>query len=293
MSHNNTVFSQILKLVGRHEFESLANQHHEGGKLRKMSRWSQFLSLSLAQLSGRSSLRDIVGNLSAQSHKLYHLGIGSVTRSSLARVNEEQPYTLYEALFGKLLNRCQGLAPKHGCRFKNRLYSLDATTMDLCLAVFPWAKYFTSKCAVKLHIGLDHEGLLPAFMSITDGKVQDITTARALNLPRHSIVVCDRGYTDYSWYSHLNEKDIFFVTRQRKNARYRVIARLNVPKGKGITSDQIILLTGVKGEDCPIPLRRIGYRDPESGKHYVHLTNQLQLAASTIASIYKQRWQIE
>ena len=142
MSHHNTIFSQLLKLIPRHEFDSLAKQHHEGRKLRKMSRWSQFIALGLAQLSGRSSLRDIVSNMSAQLNKLYHLGAALVSRSSLSRVNEQQPYTLYEALFNKLLSRCQSLAPKHGSRFKNKLYSLDASTIDLCLSVFPWVKSY-------------------------------------------------------------------------------------------------------------------------------------------------------
>ena len=178
MSHHNTVFSQLLKWIPRHEFETLANQHHTGCKLRKMTRWSQFIAMALAQLSGRSSLRDIVSSLGAQTAKLYHLGATTVSRSSLARVNEKQPSSLYEALFAKLLSRCQGLAPRHGFRFKNKLYSLDASTIDLCLSVFPWAKFRTTKGAVKLHVGLDHDGLLPAFMTITDGKTHDISAAR-------------------------------------------------------------------------------------------------------------------
>ncbi|POP50997.1 IS4 family transposase [Zhongshania marina] len=293
MAHHNTVFSQLLKLVSRHEFETLAKEHHEGQKLRKMSRWSQFVALSLAQFSGRSSLRDIVSNLSAQAARLYHLGAGNVTRSSLSRVNENQPYTLYEALFHKLLSRCQGVAPKHGFRFGNKLYSLDSTTIDLCLSVFPWAKFRRAKGAVKVHVGLDHEGLLPSFVSISDGKKHDVTVARALELPAESIVVMDRAYVDYSWFNSLNNNGVFFVTRQKRNAIYRIIERRDVIKSKGLTCDQTILLTGTKAETCPVPLRRIGYRDPETGKHYVFLTNNFHLAAKTIADIYKSRWQIE
>jgi putative transposase len=293
LAHHNTVFSQLLKLVPRHEFETLANQHHEGRKLRKLTRWSQFVAMALAQLSGRSSLRDVVSNLSAQASKLYHLGSSSVTRSSLARVNEKQPSELYEALFAKLLSRCQGLAPRHGFHFKNKLYSLDASTIDLCLSVFPWAKFRTTKGAVKLHVGLDHDGLLPAFMTITDGKTHDITAARTLTLPKGSIVVFDRGYTDYAWYNQLNSQAIFFVTRQRKNACYRVTERRKVDKSKGLTSDQSIELTGAKAKHCPIALRRIGFKDAETGVQYYFLTNNFRLAASTIAEIYKARWQIE
>lgn len=293
MAHHNTVFSQLLKLVPRHEFEALAKQHHQGRKLRKMSRWSQFVSLGLAQLSGRNSLRDIVSNISAQTSKLYHLGVAKVSRSSLARVNEQQPHVLYEELFNKLLTRCQGLAPKHGFRFKNKLYSLDASTIDLCLSVFPWAKFRTTKGAIKLHVGLDHSGYLPTLMTVTDGKVHDVTVGRTLKLPQQSIVVFDRGYTDYTWYNLLNDNGIFFVTRQKSNATYNIIERRQVSKKQGLTCDQTIKIKGAKTSECPIPLRRIGYRDPETGKHYIFLTNNFKLAAKTIADIYKSRWQVE
>jgi len=293
LAHNNTVFAQLLKLVPRHEFEALANQHHAGRRLRKMTRWSQFVAMTLSQLSGRASLRDVVSNLSVQTAKLYHLGTAVVTRSSLARVNERQPYSLYEQLAGKLLYQCQGRAPRHGFRFKNKLYSLDASTIDLCLSIFPWAKFRTTKGAVKLHVGLDHDGLLPAFMTITDGKTHDITAARSLRLPKSSIVVMDRGYNDYTWYNRLNSQGIFFVTRLRKNARYRVAERRSVIKTKGLTSDQTIYLTGTKASNCPIALRRIGFKDAETGIRYYFLTNNFDLAASTIAAIYKARWQIE
>lgn len=293
MAHHNTVFSQLLKLVSRHEFETLAKQHHEGQKLRKMSRWSQFVALSLAQLSGRSSLRDIVSNLSAQAARLYHLGAGNVKRSTLSRVNENQPYTLYEALFHKLLSRCQGVAPKHGFRFGNKLYSLDSTTIDLCLSVFPWAKFRRAKGAAKVHVGLDHDGLLPSFVSITEGKKHDVTVGRVLEFPADSIVVMDRAYTDYSWFNALNDKGIFFVIRQKRNATYRIVERRDVIKSKGLTCDQTILIAGAKAKSCPVPLRRIGFRDPDTGKHYVFLSNNFHLAAKTIADIYKSRWQIE
>jgi len=194
MTHNNTVLAQFLKLVPKHEFESDARTHHKGRKLRKMTRWSQFVAMLMGQLSGRYSLRDIVANLAAQSHKHYHLGIGSVARSSLARVNEEQPYTLYETLFGRLLTRCQSSAPGHGFRFKNKLFSLDASTIDVCLSMFPWARFRRTKGTVKLHVGIDHEGYLPSFVRVTDGKTSDIEAARALELPKGSIVAADHAY---------------------------------------------------------------------------------------------------
>ncbi len=294
MAHHNTVFSQILKLVPRHEFESLARAHHRGRAFRSASRWSQFVAMSLAQLAGRCSLRDIVDNLGAQAHRLYHLGSAKVSRSNLARINDDKPYALYEALFGKLLHRCQAQAPGHGFRFHNRLYSLDASTIDVCLSLFPWAKFRSTKGAVKLHVGLNHAGHLPEFVAISDGKTSDIEHGRTLAFPAGSVVVMDRGYTDYSWYNQLNEKGIFFVTRLKSNARYRVVERHLVLKNKGLICDQTIEFTGLQtAGKCPIQLRRIGYRDPETGQRYVFLTNHFDLAAKTIADIYKARWQVE
>lgn len=294
MAHCNTTFSQILKLVPRHEFESLARNHHSGRSFRTASRWSQFVTLSMAQLSGRNSLRDIVENVSAQMHRLYHLGSAKLSRSNLSRINESKPYTLYEALFGKLLSRCQGRTPGHEFRFSNPLYSLDASTIDLCLSVFPWADFRTTKGAIKLHVGLNHDGYLPEFVTITEGKTYDVIIGRTVQFPKGSIVAIDRGYNDYAWYKQLTEKGIFFVTRLKSNARTRVIERRPVLREKGLICDQTIRLTHRKtAKKCPVPLRRISYRDPETGKRYVFLTNNFKLAAKTIADIYKARWQVE
>lgn len=294
MSHHNTVFSQLLKLLPRHEFETLAKQHHSGRSFRTASRWAQFVTMTMAQLSGRNSLRDIVENVSAQAHRLYHLGSVKLSRSNLSRINEGKPYALYEALFGKLLSRCQAVAPRHNFRFNNPLYSLDASTIDLCLSVFPWADFRTTKGAIKLHVGLNHEGYLPEFVTITEGKDHDVTVGRTLAFPKGSIVVIDKAYNDYAWYNQLTGKGIFFVTRLKSNAKYRVISRKSVNKEKGLTCDQTIEFTGVlTGKKCPIQLRRIGYRDSVTGKHYVFLTNNFKLSARTIADIYKARWQVE
>jgi putative transposase len=248
----------------------------------------------MAQLSGRSSLRDIVENLSAQAHRLYHLGSAKLTRSNLSRINENKPYTLYEALFEKLLKRSQAVAPRHNFRFKNPLYSLDASTIDLCLSAFPWADFRATKGAIKLHVGLNHKGYLPEFVTVTDGKTGDVTAGKVLAFPKGSIVAIDRGYNDYTWYKQLTDKEIFFVTRLKSNARVRVIKRHSVLKNKGLTSDQTIKFTGVQtAKKCPVALRRIGYRDPVTGRHYVFLTNNFKLCAKTIADIYKARWQVE
>jgi len=294
MAHCNTILSQILKLVPRHEFESLANQHHSGRSFRTASRWSQFVTMSIAQLSGRRSLRDVVENVSAQQHRLYHLGSTKLSRSNLSRINENKPYQLYEALFAKLLNRCQKQAPGHGFRFKNELYSLDATTIDLCLSLFPWAEFRKTKGAVKLHVGMNHKGNLPEFVALTNGKRHEVNEGKRLDFPKGSIVAIDRGYTDYKWYKQLSDKGIYFVCRLKSNATVRVVERFKVNRGNGLTSDQRVEFTGhYASKDCPIALRRIGYRDAETGKHYVFLTNNFKLSACTIAKIYKARWQIE
>jgi len=294
LSHHNTIVGQILKLVPRHEFETLAKHHHVGRKLRRTSRWSQFVSLCIGQLSGRKSLRDITDNVQSQQNKLYHLGAKPVARSSFARLNEQQPHTLFEALFSKLYKRCQQQAPRHGFRFKNSLISLDTTLVDLSLKLFPWSDYNRDRGAMKVHIGLDHAGLIPAFATITDGKKSDISFARTLDLPKGSIVVCDKGYVDYEWYKRLENKDVFIVTRLKKNQCYRVTQRRPVKQNGAVTSDQTIEFTAKKPQQLELKaMRRIGYRDPQTGKYFQFLTNHFELSADTIAAIYKDRWQIE
>jgi len=250
--------------------------------------------MAMAQLAGRNSLRDIVENISAQAHRLYHLGSAKLSRSNLSRINDGKPYELYEAVFGKLLHRCQGVVPGHDFRFRNPLYSLDASTIDLCLSVFPWADFRTTKGAIKLHVGLNHSGYLPEFVTVTEGKTHDVMVGRTLEFPKGSIVAVDKGYNDYTWYNRLTDKGIFFVTRLKSNAKYRTVSHRSVLKSKGLTSDQTIEFTGIQtAKKCPVQLRRIGYRDAETGKRYVFLTNNFELAARTIADIYKARWQVE
>ena len=294
MAHHNTVFSQLLKFIPRHEFETLAKQHHAGRSFRTASRWSQFVTMAMAQLAGRNSLRDIVENISAQAHRLYHLGSAKLSRSNLSRINDRKPYALYEALFGKLLSRCQGVVPGHVFRFSHPLYSLDASTIDLCLSVFPWADFRTTKGAIKLHVGLNHAGYLPEFVTVTEGKNHDVTVGRTLEFPKGSIVAVDKGYNDYGWYKQLTDNGIFFVTRLKTNATYRIVSRRPVLKSKGLSCDQTIEFTGIQtAKKCPVQLRRIAYRDAETGKRYVFLTNNFKLSAKTIADIYKARWQVE
>lgn len=293
MAHCNTLFHSMLNFIPRHQFSALEKQHTTGRKSRKFSRWNQFVHLMFMQLTNRKSLRDGIQSMNSRIKNLYHVGAQPVSRSTFADANNSRPASFYEALFEKVYQRCRLISPRHKFKFKNRLYSLDASTIDLSLTAFPWASFRRTKSAVKIHTLLDHSGYLPAFVSITDGKTHETKVFKSLNLPKGSIVVEDRAYTDYQWFNDLQQNGIFFVTRQKTNAVYRVIERRSVNKSQGLSSDQTIVFTGTKGHLCPHPLRRIGYRDPETKKHYVFLTNNFKLSARTIADIYKERWQIE
>jgi Transposase DDE domain/Domain of unknown function (DUF4372) len=294
MSHCNTVLSQLLKMVGKHEFEKIASTHHQGQKLRKTSRWSQFVALAFAQLTGRQSLRDIESNLNAQRQHAYHLGGAAVTRSSLARLNNRQPASCYETLFYKLYDRCAKQAPKHGFRFKNPLYALDASLIDLSLKLFPWSHYALGKGAMKLTVGLDLRGNIPAFATVTESKKADSECAKLLSLPKGSIVVCDRGYNDYGWYKSLTTQGIYYVTRQRGNATYDVVEQRAVPAKSGVVSDSVIRFNSLRSLKKGLPVvRQVVYFDAEAQKEYTFITNHFKLSAQTIADIYKQRWQVE
>jgi len=288
MAHNNTILRQITAFLPRHEFEALAKRHHVGQKFRSFSRWSQFMAMFIGQLSGRKSLRDLVMNVTAQSNKLYHLAIKPFSRATLARANEKQPASLYEAVFYNLLGRCHQVAPGHRFKFKNKLYLLDTTTIDLCLAVFPWAKFRKTKGAIKLHVGLDADGYLPTFISLTNGKVHESQWAKTLTLPRGSIAVFDRGFNDYAWYESLTNNGIYFVTRLKSNAVIGNGPKRQGRKASGITTDREIHLKGVQ-----VPLRQVNYLDQETGKELRFVTNAGHLDAKTIAELYKERWQIE
>jgi hypothetical protein len=293
MAHCNTIFHQMLKLIPRHDFAKLAAEHGTGRKARSFSRWSQLVHLLSMQLTTRASLRDGIASLKARIKHLYHLGVKPVARSTFADANNRRPASFFAAIFARLYQRCLAHAPRHKFKFKNKLYSLDATVVSLCLTLFPWAEFRRTKAGVKLHTLLNHDGYLPAFVAITKAREHEIKKARALNLPQGSIVVEDLGYTDYAWYGQLTIQKIFFVTRQKRNARYRVLGSRPVKTSVGLVSDETIELTGAKGRQCPKPLRRIVYQDLKTGKVYVFLTNHFRLAAKTIADLYKERWQIE
>ena len=294
MAHHNTVFSQILKLVPRHEFSSLSNKQDGIRRRDAMSRWTQFVAMASAQLTGRSSLRDIESTLDRQTSLSYHLGSGVVKRTTLARANKQLPAQFYQSLFTKLYSRCQSKSPNHSFRFKKKLFSLDASLINVSLKVFPHRDYNRKKAAYKLHVGLDHDGLIPAFAAVTAGKVGDQKQAKLMDFPKDSVVVFDKGYADYSWHNQLTKKGIFWVTRIRGNAKYRVIERRKANRSDGVTSDQTIEYAGKVSEQNNLkPIRRIGFHDKETGKHYVFITNHFKWSATTVAEIYKQRWQVE
>jgi hypothetical protein len=288
MAYSDTVIKQLLALVPRYEFDTLGQLHHAGQKFRSYNRWSQFLAMLIGQLSGRTSLRDITDNLMAQGKRLYHLGMKRTTKATLARVNAEQPAALYQALFARLLDRCQLVAPKHRFSFKGKLYLLDATVINLCLSAFPWAEFRQKKGAIKLHVGLDADGHLPVFMDMTKGKEHEINWARTLQLPKGSFVCIDRGFTDYRWYSDLTTNAVFFVSRLKSNADVQYLLKRAGRRSPGITNDQTIRLKGVDQ-----PLRLIAYTDPATGIDYRFVTNAHHLKAKEITEIYKERWRIE
>lgn len=283
----------MLKMFSRHEFQKAVSETGAEYHARGFSSWNHFTAMLFGQLAGVDSLRGIEAGLATQSKSLYHLGVKPVHRSTLAYANEHRTHELFKKMFEWMLSKCQPIAPKHKFRFKNPLSSLDATVIDLCLSLYDWAKFRATKGAVKLHVKLNHAGYLPAFMAMTEGKVHETTVAPSVPLESGDVVVFDRGYNDFAWFKALVDKSVFFVTRLKKNARYKVVERRPVTH-KDIYSDQIIEFTGFyTHRKCPCLLRRIRSKDPETGKIIVILTNHFEWAAKTIALIYKDRWQIE
>lgn len=290
-----SMFSQILQLFPRSEFQVLVKETKAERHARGFSSWGQFVSMMFCQLGRAHSLREICHGLSSCEGKLSHLGIDEAPhRSSLAYANEHRSWELYHKLFFQLLERCRKEAPfKKKFRFKNKLVSLDSTVIDLCVSVFDWAKFRRTKGAIKLHLLLDHDGYLPCFGVITEGKIHDVKVAWSLSFEPGTVVVDDRGYNDYRLFSKWSEEEVYFVTRMKDNA-YTVLEEREVAHNRSVLQDQIIFLSGSAAwGKCPYPLRRVQVWNEEKQQTLVFLTNQFGFGASTIAAIYKERWQIE
>ncbi len=294
-----SVFQQILKIFSRAEFEQLARKHGAERHARGFTCWDQFVAMLFCHLGRAQSLREICGGLASAEGKLNHLGIDTApARSTLSYANAHRPWRLFESLFYVLLDRCREIAPKRRLKFKNALLSLDSTVIDLCASMFDWAKFKTTKGGVKIHMLLDNQGLLPSYALITDAKTPDIRPAREMTFPPGAIVVFDRGYNDFLWFVTLALQGVWFVTRMKDRTTYHVVERRKVPRDGAILCDEVIELDVNLASygidlDAPVLFRRIVAQLPDRQEPMVFLTNHLHFAASTIAAIYKERWQIE
>ena len=295
MKASCSMFSQILKLIPRTDFERMVKETGAEYRSKGLSSWSQFVGMLFCQLGRAHSLREIEGGLKSCEGKLAHLGIEAPARSSLSYANGHRPWELFEKVFYGLFEVVAAKAVgKKKFRFKNKLVSLDSTVIDLCLSLYDWAKFRRTKGAVKLHLVLDHDGYLPCFGIITDGKVADVKAAHQMHFTSGTIVVDDRGYNDYRLFAKWTEAGVYFVTRMKDNTLFEVVEEHEVPQHRNILKDQTIRLTGTGAQDkCPHLLRRVEAVREDTGDTLVFITNHHGLGASTIAAIYKDRWQIE
>ncbi|MFC1816131.1 IS4 family transposase, partial [Thermodesulfobacteriota bacterium] len=255
-----------------------------------------FVAMLFCQLAQAKSLREICGGLSCCLGKLRHLGVVKApNKSTLSYANAHRPWQMYRDLFYQTLNLCKTVGTgKHRFRFKNKLLSLDSSTISLCLALFPWAKFRRTKGAIKLHLLLDHDGYLPTYAYISNGKKHDVTIARKVSLSPYSIVAMDKGYNDYGLFAYWTKNLIFFVTRLKENADYTVVEDRNIPQNRNILSDQLIQFNGYYArKKCPHVLRKVVVWDEQKNRQIVLLTNHLEFGATTVSAIYKDRWQIE
>jgi uncharacterized protein DUF4372/DDE family transposase len=288
-----SIFNQVLQLFPRTEFQKAVIETQAERHARGFTCWGQFVAMLFCQLGRAHSLREICGGLASCEGKLAHLGITAPRRSTLAYANEHRPWQVFQAVYYQLLTRCQAVATPKRFRFKHKLLTLDATMIDLCAELFPWASYVRTKGAVKLHFTLDHDGCLPTVMVLTDGNTRETLVAREQRFAPGTILLFDRGYLNFRWYWALTQAGVFFVTRLRANALYEVVERRPLPAGRGILHDEIIRFPGKMTRYKYRGLaRRVVYRTPE-GERFEFLTNHLTWGATTIARLYKERWQIE
>src|SRR5205809_2253749 len=294
-----SIFSQVLKLFSRGDFEKAVKQHKAEHHARGFTSWGQFMAMLFCQLGRAHSLREICGGLACCEGQLKHLGVPvAPKRSTLAYANENRPWELYQTVFEQTLSKCQELVSSQGgrkkFRFKNKLMSLDGSIIDLSVSMFDWAKYRQTKGAIKLHLLLDHDGYLPSFAVLTEGKTSEIKVARTLRFAPGTILAIDRGYVDYEWFRELTQEEVYFVTRMKEKAVYEVKAELEVPKDRNVLSDQIIYFPRLRREgEEPVLFRRVEIWDEKKQEPIVFLTNLLEFGATTIAAIYKDRWQVE
>ena len=295
MKASCSMFSQILKLFPRTDFERLVKETKAEHRSKGLSSWSQFVAMLFCQLGRAHSLREIEGGLKRCEGKLAHLGIEAPARSSLSYANAHRPWELFEKVFHGLFGIVAAKAVgKKKFRFKNKLVSIDSTVIDLCLSMYDWAKFRRTKGALKLHLVLDHDGYLPCFGLVTDGSVADVKAAWQIAFAPGTIVVDDRGYNDYRLFADWTDSGVFFVTRMKENAQFEVVKEHKPPQNRNILKDQTIRLTGTGAQGkCPHLLRRVEVVREDTGDILVFLTNHHGLGASTIAAIYKDRWQIE
>ena len=297
MVHGGSLFSQVISLIDRQLFHQAVKRHQTERSAKGFSSWTQLISLLFSQFAGANSLREISGGLATIRGKINHLGLQAAPKkSTLAYANAHRPWQFFETVFHQTLARVQSLADFHRkkFRFKNPLFSIDSSTIDLCLKVFDWAHFRRAKGAVKLHLLLEHTGYLPCWAYVSNGKFADIKAARMLNLPAGAVVVMDRGYNDYTLFGSWCAEGVYFVTRIKDNADYQVLNQLEPKPNKNITADEIIRFNAPKSwKKCPHHLRLVSYYNVEKRETLQFLTNNFNLAASTIAAIYKDRWQIE
>ena len=297
MVRHASLFSQLIALFDRQKFYELVYRHGSERYAKGFHSWDHFVAMLFCQLAQAKSLREICGGLACCLGKLRHLGIKAAPKkSTLSYANAHRPWQMYRDLFYQTLARCRQSAPGQvkKFRFKNKLLTLDSTTISLCLSLFAWARFRRTKGAVKLHLRLDDDGYLPTYASISDGKKADVKIARKISLAPGSIIVIDRGYSDYRLFADWTDNDVYFVTRLRDNANYQVLAQRAVPLNRNILADELIVFTNYYAQKaCPHVLRRIEAEDKDSGARVVFLTNHLDFGSTTIAAIYKDRWQIE
>lgn len=299
-----SLFSQLLEQIlleqiPRTEFAALVKKHQGERHARGFTCWTQFVGMLFCQLAHADSLREICNGLACCMGKLVHLGIKDAPKkSTLSYANQHRPAALYEDLFWSLLERFRSQGRfgirQHKFRFKNKLLSLDSTTISLCLSLFSWASFRRAKGGVKAHVLLEHDDYMPSFVLITEAKLHDSMILPLLRLAQGSIIVMDRAYNHYKQFSQWIAQGVFFVTRMKDNAAYRVVEKRNVPKNRNILADEIIELTGTQSQEkCPHYLRRIVVWDADKNREIVLLTNHFDFGATTVADIYKERWQIE